>query len=233
MVIEWEISVNDILTTLTISISALALIISWSKDRYLLKKQQADRVRKAVSNTLVKLDRLENLKLSLFQKVQPIFVETSEKLVDNFDVSEARDFLWKKINSEISQIQSIILEEKIEIAYIDLFTHFPEVRDIFLRTIDNITIIEEEILEAFLEETQDNVMILEKQKTIYTSAMLGNSLRKTSVRYKYNFKSSLETSMQPIREFLFEVISMTDQDILNRGISRNKLRVYTSPKKII
>jgi hypothetical protein len=85
MTVDRTIKISDLLTSLTILVSVITLTVSWSKDRLTREKEQADRVRSAAAKTLTQLDRWQALQLSIFRELQPVFVETSEMLVDNFN----------------------------------------------------------------------------------------------------------------------------------------------------
>lgn len=136
--------VSDVLTSLTIVVSVVALLIAWSKDRTVRQTEQADRVRAAAAKALTKLDRWQALQLSVYQELQPIFVETSEALQQKYDIVKVRDQLWKAINAERTRIASKILEEQIETAYADLLSHFPAARAKFVDAFTNLSDIEKQ-----------------------------------------------------------------------------------------
>jgi hypothetical protein len=217
--LEWTVNIGNILTMLTIIVSVIALIISWSKDQYTRQKEQADRVRSAVARTIAKLDRWQSLQLSAFQELQLIFIETSEMLVKNFDLVTARDYLWKSINAQRTNIAGKILDEQIQTAYVDLFSHFPEIRNLFLDTLSRLNNTEKEVMLSFLKATQQDVLALEKVKDRYTTALLGNALRATAEKHSAEFEASTSKIMEPIREFLFQVVGKRDREILTEGIA--------------
>jgi hypothetical protein len=217
--LEWTVNVGNILTTMTIIVSVIALLISWSKDRYTRQKEQADRVRSAVARTIAKLDRWQVLQLSAFEEVQLVFIETSEMLAENFDLVTARDYLWKSINAQRTKIAAKILDEQIETAYVDLFSHFPAIRKLFLDTLSRLNSAEKEVTLSFLKATQQDVLALEKVKDGYTTAILGNALRATAAKHSAEFEAITSKIMEPIREFLIRVVGKTDSEILTEGIA--------------
>jgi hypothetical protein len=217
--LDWNIKIGDLLTTVTIVVSVIALLISWSKDRYTKQKEQADGVRASVALAIAKLDRWQTLQLSGFQELQPVFVETSEMLAKDFNIITARDHLWKSINAQRTKISGKILDEQIESAYIGLFSHFPAIRPLFLTTIAQLRATEEEVLGEFLENTQQDVMGFEKQQKGYTSAMLGNALRSSAEKSRAELEKKSSATMEPVREFLFQVMSKPDSEILTNGLT--------------
>lgn len=217
MTFEWTVKFGDILTSVTILVSVSALVFSWSKDRLTRETEQADRVREAAATALTQLDRWQLLNESLYQDLQPTFVKTSEMLQEDFDLTKARDFLWKEINRNRTQIKEKTLNEKIFTSYVKLLPHFPETRGQYISTLDQLRALEEEISGQFLEATQLDVMSAQKKKMNYTTARLGNALRTTALKYKDKLLSQSEEIIRPVREFLFQVIATPDQKILQGG----------------
>jgi hypothetical protein len=215
---DWTISIGDVLTTTTIIISVLALVISWSKDRYSRRKEQADRVRGTVAIALAKLDRWQALQLSAFQEIQPLFIDTSEMLATEFNIVKTRDFLWRSINAQRTKVAAKILDEQIESAYVGLFSHFPAIRPLFLRTLAELNSTEQAVMGSFLEASQDDVMSFENRGAEYTSAMLGNALRKTGAKYQAELVEKTGTTLEPLREFLLRVVALPDSEILTAGL---------------
>jgi hypothetical protein len=171
-------------------------------------------VRSAAAKTLTQLDRWQALQLSIFRELQPVFVEASEMLVDNFNVIKVRDYLWKTINIQRTHIASKVLEEQIGTAYVDLLSHFPTVRSVFLNAFNQLKQTEARIMEAFLADTEGDVLSLYERKNEYTTAMLGNALRRTAVKHSEQLETSTNQIIQPVREFLFEIIGKADKEIL-------------------
>jgi hypothetical protein len=147
--LDWSVKVGDILTCLTILVSVVALLISWSKDRTAGEAEQADRIRAAAANAVTKLDRWQALQLSFYQELQPVFVETSEALREKYDVVRVRDQLWKSINAKRTRIASKILEEQIETVYAGLLSHFPAARAKFVDAFANLSNIEDNTITSF------------------------------------------------------------------------------------
>jgi hypothetical protein len=135
MKLDRTLKVSDMLTSLTIIVSVIALMISWSKDRDIREREQANLVRNAAGQTLAKIERWKSLQLSIFDEIQPDFVETSEMLAKDYDIIVTRDHLWKSINSENVIVKTRIVNEKMEISYIDLFSRLPAIREVFLNTL--------------------------------------------------------------------------------------------------
>lgn len=220
MQIDWTIKIGDILTSLTILVSVVALIITWTKDRDAKETQQADLVRSAAASAITKLDRWQALQLSLYEELQPEFVITSEKLAEDYDVIKVRDYLWKTISAKRTQIYSKVLEEQISTSYFNLLAHFPDTRNQFMNMFRALNAIEERMADGFQERTQQDVLAFEGKEANYTSAMLGNALRTTAANQKEQFMSQTSTTIAPVSEFLFDIIAGNNKQILQS--SRNR-----------
>jgi len=209
-----EIRLSDLLTLVTIIVSVVALTVTWSKDRVTRETEQSDKVRSAAALALTKLDRWQLLNLSVYQKLQPVFVETSELLLEDFDIYKTRDHLWKKINEERVGVANKVLDEQIMTSYFDLLAHFPETRSRFVELFKSLRAIEDSVSTSFLAESEGNVLSLTGHQDTYTSATLGNALRRTALKHKGRFQQESNESIEPVRQFLFGVISKSNQEIL-------------------
>lgn len=81
------IKAGDILSSLTVLLSVVALVLSLSKDRAVRVTDQANKVRTAAASVIVKLDRWQAVQLSMYQDLQPVFVELSEDLAKSMTLS--------------------------------------------------------------------------------------------------------------------------------------------------
>lgn len=219
MRVDWSIRIGDLLTMVTIIVSVTAMLISWSKDRDSRQKEQADQVRVAVGTAVAKLDRIQALHLSAFQELQPVFVDTAEMLAKDFNVVAARDFLSKRINGQRTKIVEKALDEHIETAYIGLFSHFPAIRPLFLDTLRQLKGAEEEVLGAFLDATQRELMALRERKADYSSGELERSLRGIAAEHRADLERKTASILEPARAFLLQVVTKSDSEILTRGIA--------------
>ena len=214
---EWTVKFGDILTSITILVSVAALVISWSKYRLTRETEQADRVRSAAARSLTKLDRWQLLSLSLYDELQPFFVETSEMLSTEFNVIKARDHLWKETNRARMSISSKILEEEIATSYVDLIAHFPIVREKIRHAINTLDELERQTSDKYLEASQKDVFSMHGKENSYHSAMLGDALRNTAFNYRKQLLNETDKVIEPIRELLFSIIVKPNREILGPG----------------
>jgi hypothetical protein len=216
---DWTIGFGDVLTSVTILVSVAALVVSWWKDRWTRETEQADKVRTAAARALTKLDRWQTLHMSLYRELQPIFIEISEALQKDFDLIKARDDLWKRVSKLRAQIAAKVLEEEIPLSYVDLLSHFPSARTQFRDVFHKLNLLEEQYSQQFLEDSQENILSLQGKEASYTSAMLGNALRESASTISGDFQGESDDIIEPVRQFLFDIITRSNRDILRE--SRN------------
>lgn len=214
--LDKTIKASDLLTSVTIIVSVIALVVTWTKDRDTMVREQADRVRVAAAKTLAKLERWQTLQLSLYDQLQPVFVETSEMLDKEFNVIGTRDYLWKQINEKHTRILAKVLEEGFETAYVDLFAYYPSIRQTFLEVIVSLRAAEQTALESLLLDTQGAVMSFEGKKSTYSTAQLGNALRGAAIHARDRFVKDTNSALILIQDQLYTLISMQDEVLLKK-----------------
>ena len=97
--IEWKVTLGDLLTFVSILLSAAGLAWTWQKDIDTREREQAAEVRKAAAVTLAKLERFDQLTDLLFADLQPIIVDTGDMLAEKHDAELARDYFWKTVSA--------------------------------------------------------------------------------------------------------------------------------------
>jgi hypothetical protein len=228
--INLGIKVGDVLTSLSILISLVALLIAWAKDRQIRKRDQADRVRKAAAQIIAKLERWKELNIWFFQAIQPSLVKTSEMLADDFNIGNARDYLWKELNAGRLQTQEKILNEQIEMAYVELYGYHPGVHDLFVSTFDSLKQKEKLLFNMLLSSTEIDVKSFMDKESEYTTDSLGDALRKTCYDHAQILKAEVKDTIKPIHTYLYRLISATDKEVLRKdqvliqanGMSKNE-----------
>jgi len=233
-----KLQIGDILTSLTILTSVIAMLISYSQDRNLRIKEKADNYRQASALTIANVERWKILSLSLFQKAQPIFVETSNKIVkknnnsiniDKINKNEiiiARDFLWENLNKIKTFTDQKIIDEKIEIAYVHLYSYHPAIRNVIINTIELLTKKEDLMFNQLLADTEKNIVsFLNYDRNKYQTPLLGNKLRTTASAIQITYKKDLETVCLPLFNVLYEMIIASDKKLLNKTTLSQKFEL--------
>lgn len=216
-----EFSVGNIITTFSVLISSIALLVSWSHDRSLLRHKQANEVRNAAALTMAKLERWREIALYLYWDIQPSLIKTSEMLAtgrDSDNVTEARDYLYKQIQRSRLTTKQILVDEEIETAYVYLYSFHPKMRKRLGKIIEALWRLEESAYNDLLRETQNQVLsyfnpnIAEKP---YKTAHLGNRLRNAAVGVSERYKNKIDQTLMPMKLFLGEIVIRSDRELVD------------------
>lgn len=225
MTINPEITVGNLITSISVLISILTIYLAWLKDRKLKIRTNADLIRSAAANTLRGIERWKEISLSLFYKCDSDFVETSEMVKEKENIKYAelekvRDFLWKRLMSIVADNKNQILKEDLKNAYYNLFPFAPDIRFCYEETLSRMQQAENVMIADFIENHTQNAIlnINDNIDNIYCSAILGNQLRSVRNDCVRRYKLSLDNSYKDIREILINIIRETDKKLTRYNI---------------
>lgn len=213
-----EISVGNIIMALSVVVSAIALLITLSKDRQLRKKEYADRIRNAAGTVTAKLERRKEIFLSFFDSIQPLITDADIKLVREQDVIATRDFLWRELGLAHAKCLERITDEGIEVAYKDLYGYDPDIQELFGKAVGELKKIERAVSRAVLHQTQAAVMEFDGIKGPHVSAELGNALRDTCWSLAQKAERLVDEVLTPFQSQMIDLIGAKDSEIVNRRI---------------
>lgn len=176
-------------------------------------KIEISKVRLAAAKTLAQLQRMIELYGFYYEDIQPYFVKSSEMLAEDFDVIKTRDYLWKQLQRVRKSIRKKILKEQLDIAYVELCDYYPSFYNDFVAVEKEIKTIEDFVFRNFLMSTQDDILQFRMfAQNEYKTAMLGNALRDTGSTYQKFFQSQIDKLIQPMYDFLVNLITATTKD---------------------
>lgn len=209
------------ITVTSVIIAAIGLGISWNKDRALKRQQYADQIRRAAGQTIAKLERWSAVSDGLFLGIQPAITDADILLVKSRDVIATRDKLWRALLKNVTARSQSILDEQIELAYVDLYGYDPRVRDLFRVALQRLRQIDEQMDNLILLATQADVLSFEDENTdAICTAALGNRLRATVGRLRIQSRDAMNNTIVPFQTELARLIDATDT-----AISDKKLRL--------
>lgn len=196
--IEFEKSINfgDILSSVTILLSAVGLFISIDANTKIQTQRLAEERREAAAQVIVASDQWIEADRSIIEKLQPIFVEASRMASVNRNPTLARDFYWKNINEIKAQISSSITEKELSTTYQKIMIYDPSSRSRYRSMVESMRESERLLIEKMLLEGQDILLESENSK-IAEPAIIGNDLRKMSF---FAFQEFLKNSDEKIRQ---------------------------------
>jgi hypothetical protein len=217
--LEKSVSVGDLLTITSILGALLAWGFSWEHDRVTRQKAEADKVRAAAAETLVKLDRWEDLSVSVFSDVEASYIDTKESLRrvpgKAADVDRARHQLWKSILQSEVKVQQKILDDHIEAGYVGLYTYVPDAR----RDFDQLSMLlnngQFHMYSVLLMKTQSMILATANDPH-FNADEFYDQLQIRGTFLKNDYWKCIDDTLQPIRKALTDFTLMTDGQLLSK-----------------
>lgn len=211
--LEKTVKVGDLLTSVSILVSAIGLMITVSHNSDVQQRQQADQIRNSAATTLAKIERREQLSLFAFDELQPTILKASTMFARNSDPDAARDLLWAEISNAKSRTGTRLLNEQIQSAYTALYGYSPDIRPIFKNTMAQLEDSEDKMFERLYLEVQKSILDLAADKP-QSAADVGDALRQIVGDEREIYRKELDKELLPIQEFLAAMISKSDDEIL-------------------
>ena len=216
LTVKPEISIGDLLTIVSIVVSVMALLISWRRHQELRKKEYADRIRRSAGTVVAKLHRWKDLTLRFYEDIQPLITEADMTQVKAQNFVAVRDFFWHGLGTAHSKSSQRILEEQIEIAYVDLYGYDPRIQVLFNEVLDRLKLIDHSIFTLVLYSTQSDILQLSTEEGPYVSAQLGNKLRDTCYQLREECRHLMDDVIAPFSSEMIKLIEREDQSIFER-----------------
>jgi nitrogen fixation-related uncharacterized protein len=211
-----EITLGDMLTPVSVLLSAVALWFTWSHDVDLKRQQYADQIRHSASVVTSKIERWSPLADRYFEDIQTTIVDVSEKVEVTHTREPANRILFRGLVQAEATASQRIVDEQLEVAYIELYGYVPSLQKTFDATIQEIKKAEIAAHDATSSALQD---VLAKQGTLHlpTSLLIGNRLRVDAEEQRKQLRSKIEGIATPLRQRMLNLINLSDKDILNES----------------
>ena len=133
MIVEKKITVGDIVTAAALLVTIFSALGSWYLDRQLHRREQANKIRAAAANTLVKFDRWQQVSLSFFDKALVEYDDIKQQLYKNYEFQANRNALWEKLLEDEAAMRKTHLEDHVELGYVDLYGYNPAIREVIAK----------------------------------------------------------------------------------------------------
>jgi hypothetical protein len=218
LTINPEISFGDLLAIISLGVSAIALLLSWQKDRNLRRKEYADRIRHSAGAVTAKLQRWKDLSLRYYEDIQPLITEADRMLVKQRAVLDIRDLFWQGMVNARTVASQRIMDEQIEIAYTDMYGFDPRIQALFSEVVNRLRIIDKSIYTQALYSTQANIVHFRSAPGPHVSAQLGNELRDSCYNLAEKCKALMNDAIDPFTIEMIKLIQESDQRIVERQI---------------
>ncbi len=215
-----QIGIGDALTIITVCGAAIGFLLSMHKDRQGRLREYASNIRQAAALVVAKSERLARSYTHLFDSVQKHFVDADMAVVGDDDIPKIRDDLWRSLVSEFAELKERIHAEQIEISYSELFGYDTKVRELYVRTINQINRQGEEAFHRLLLDTQATVLGVENDGGIRnSSSVTGNELRATASAIEQELIRGLNESLGAFRDQITKIQDASDRVIFTRSVN--------------
>jgi hypothetical protein len=209
---EWKVTFGDLLTFVSILVSAAGLAWTWHQDVLTRERDQATEVRKAAAATLAKLERLGQLNDLLFADLQPTIVEAADLLAEKHSAEAARDYFWKTVSGARLSQRKREMDEQIESAYVTLYSYMTEARPMFKTAVESLRSAEDEAVDAILIGSQAE--FLDYDASTYKANILGNKCRSIVSAQRKAYFAKAASILAPLERRLEQIISRGDDAIM-------------------
>jgi len=95
--------------------------------------------------------------------------------------------------------------------------YFPEIREQYASTLDQLQTLEEATSEQFLGLMERDILSFADDEETYQSPDLGNALRATAGKNEERLSSQFDEITGPVKSHLLGVVTMTNDAILRVG----------------
>ena len=233
-ILKREIDIGQILTVISILGSLVGFGFAWNNDRSLKDKEYADRVRRSASVVTAKVERWAELSDRYFEDLQPTLVDVSEKVTETHSRQPANRMLFKGLMDAKAKASQRIVDEQLQIAYMELYGYVPAFQGVFDRTIAEIRNAEvsaQEALRTTLQASLVDPNILAET----SSSQVGNVLRNRTESERQKLRSHITEISRPLREKMLNVIQLKDGQLRNAQEQSESITLFaptTSASKI-
>lgn len=210
--IKREIDLGQILTIFSIVLSVLGFYYAWNNDRTLKDKEYADRVRKSASIVTAKVERWGELSDRYFEDLQPVVVDVSEQVVKNHQRQPANRMLFKGMMEAKSKASQRIVDEQLQLAYMELYGYVPSFQKVFDNTITAIRAAERSSQMA-LRDSLQNVLLDKSVLALPESPKIGNVMRDKIEVERLKLRSAILEISKPLRTKMLHVIKLKDAEL--------------------
>ena len=211
-VLKRELDFGDLVTSLSILISGAALLISWQNDSRLRTKEYADRIRRSTSVVTAKVERWGELSERFYQDIQPAIIDVSEKVAETHDVQPANRMLYRGYMDAESKSSQRIVDEQLQVSYMELYGYAPELQPVFDKTIAEIKDVEagshDELIGTLQQMLRDPKFL-----ALSGSPEIGNQMRFKITDSKKELNAKIQQTTRPLRSKMLRLIQLTDDQL--------------------
>ena len=210
--IDKKITIGELFTFLSIIASSVSVVGSWSRDRDIKIRENANNIRIEISRTLNTINQVVQLQLSFYDIIETDIVETSELAIYENSI-KARDYLWKRFFYRRNELREKLDAKEWEINYIRLLPYGINLDSTYIKAVNRLTKLDQNTFNLMLLEMEKEVLDFSAQKTGQT-ALLTNALRRIKRMHMESHKDYAAKAVAPLNDSLRSLLLKTDKYLL-------------------
>jgi hypothetical protein len=215
-----ELTVGDLLTVCSILVASFAVLAGWSKDRDLRTHENADRIRHSAGTVVAKLERWKERSHSFYNSLLPLLTDTASNIRKKRDRIAADSFMYRGIVEAHAGTLSAIIDEEIEIAYVDLYGYDPRIKNLFATAICRLKQIDSRMLDKFygraIKDLDDYLNNKQQPEKNRDPKDVDNNLRVTCNDTDLALQTKMDKVIMSVRTSISNFIRLSDEDIITR-----------------
>lgn len=217
---ESKFKITDAFTAVTIALSVSLALYSWSKDRELVRKEQAQLIRSRVATAMGKLDKSKSLVMSIFVDSDLIFekakislhnLEKSGQLNDT-NIVAVRNETFRDLLQMQNKIVHSMNDLQMDTAYIDI-SGYKSVRDKYRNAIQDLRRNESDAFSEIQSFTQMRILQINPKES-FDSAEFWNFLSGKSEEQKRKTTDIIDKVVNNVNLELEQIINSQDDVLL-------------------
>lgn len=210
---DWTIDGGDLVRAVSVLVSAsglMAVALRWRIDR---RRSEAVAIRAAAGRTVARLERWTQIATHQIDELHPAFVDADQESVEGTEPESIRDELWSKCFESRQQMRRRVLDEELELAYVDLYGYDQRIQAVYEACTSAVRTASEKAFELLTLGTQEIIVRGEGGRP---SSALGNELRKFAACVRSAFSHDAAMIVGSLRSSMLDLAHASDTAVLSR-----------------
>lgn len=185
-----------------------SLLYTWRREHSKRVRDLATKYRQQLADALQKIVRIQQLNLTPYFDMHPIFVDIDSKFSDAL---EAHDLVWREFYTLYIDCQRRILDDSLETCYIPLYSTMPKLSQLFRSRVSILNNLKENVFHLCNVVWQAHLLRWSGRETYAESAEIGNLLRRHFNTYATILKNSSDLIISDLSGHCDEMCSVSDK----------------------
>jgi hypothetical protein len=193
--LDKKITIGELITVISIIISAVSVSISWHKEQQIQILENATKTRVEIAKSLNKINQVIQIQLSFYELIEEDIVEASRISVIGNDPYKARDYLYEKLYKHRGEILNIIAQNDWEVAYTNLLTYGIYADSLYIKTINNLKSLQENEFKNIVKMYEYEIVQFEPNEILQTGNLIDKlRLIKEDTKKDHHERSKVATA---------------------------------------